>query len=105
MRDYVHVTDLAEAHVLALAHLLSAGASEQINLGTGQGASIREVMAAVERVTGQTVPHSFGPRRAGDPPVLVADPARALALLGWQPQHSSLERIVATAWAWHQRAI
>jgi UDP-arabinose 4-epimerase len=104
VRDYVHVTDLAEAHVLALAHLLGGGGSERINLGTGQGASIREVMAAIERVTGQMVPHNFGSRREGDPPVLVAEPARALALLGWQPQHSALESIVATAWAWHRRA-
>ncbi len=105
IRDYIHVTDLAEAHVLALGHLLDGGESDRINLGTGQGASIREVLGAIARVTGHAVPYSFGPRRPGDPPALVADPARARAVLGWEPQLSDLDTIIATAWAWQQRAV
>jgi UDP-arabinose 4-epimerase len=104
VRDYIHVTDLAEAHVLALGRLLGGAQSDRINLGTGSGASIRAVLAAIERVTGHAVPHSFGPRRPGDPPELVADPTRARAELGWTPRLSDLDTIVATAWAWHQRA-
>ena len=102
IRDYIHVTDLAEAHVLALERLLAGGNSDRINLGTGAGVSVREMLAAIERVTGHHVPHSFGPRRTGDPPELVADPAHARTALGWTPRHSNLETIVATAWAWQQ---
>jgi UDP-arabinose 4-epimerase len=102
VRDYIHVTDLAAAHVLALDRLLAGNPSDRINLGTGQGASIRDVMTAIERVTGRPVPHGFGPRRAGDPPALVADPTRARVVLGWEPRLSDLDTIIATAWAWHQ---
>lgn len=102
IRDYIHVTDLADAHVLALERLLAGGNSDRINLGTGAGVSVREMLAAIERVTGHHVPHSFGPRRTGDPPELVADPAHARTALGWTPRHSDLETIVATAWAWQQ---
>jgi UDP-arabinose 4-epimerase len=103
VRDYIHVTDLAEAHVLALAYLERGGASVALNLATGQGHSVREVIAAAERITGRTVPRHEAARRPGDPPSLVADPGRARELLGWTPRHSELESIIATAWRWHQR--
>jgi UDP-arabinose 4-epimerase len=101
VRDYIHVGDLANAHVLALRHLLAGGGSARVNLGTGRGTSIREILSAIERVTGRPVPHSIGARRPGDPPELVADPSAAAALLGWQPVLS--DRIVETAVAWAQR--
>jgi len=103
IRDYVHVTDLAAAHVLALDRLAEREGFDAFNLGTGKGASIREVLQAVERVAGKPVPHSVGPRRAGDPAVLVSDPGKANRELGWTPRSSDLETIVATAWAWHGR--
>jgi len=103
VRDYIHVTDLADAHVRALADLAAGGGSMALNLGTGGGASVREVIAAVERVSGRAVPRREAPRRAGDPPELVADPARARARLGWQPRHSDLDTIVRTALAWETR--
>ena len=102
IRDYIHVSDLAVAHVLALKALLAGAGSDRINLGTGVGVSIREMLAAIERVTGLSVPHSIGPRRVGDPPVLVADPSHAYSVLGWEPKQSDLETIVQTAWAWQQ---
>ena len=102
VRDYIHVTDLAAAHVRALDDLLAGGASAAFNLGTGQGASVREVIAAVAAVAGRPVPVREAPRRAGDPPVLVADPRRAMERLGWRPLHSRLPRIVETAWRWHE---
>lgn len=101
IRDYVHVCDLAAAH-LAVLPLLESG-SVRFNLGTGRGHSVREVIAAVERVAGRPVPHRIGPRRAGDPPALVASPARIMAATGWRPRFASLEEMVATALAWHRR--
>jgi len=101
VRDFVHVTDLADAHVRALAHLVRGGESVALNLGTGFGHSVREVIAAVEGVAGVKVPAREGPRRAGDPPRLVADPARAAAVLEWRPRLSDLDTIVGTAWRWH----
>ncbi|WP_376096794.1 UDP-glucose 4-epimerase GalE [Roseomonas sp. CCTCC AB2023176] len=100
IRDYVHVTDLAEAHLLALDHLDDAG-SCRFNLGTGRGASVREVLAAVERITGRRVPHSIGPRRAGDPAVLVASNNALRKATGWKPLHSDLDTVVETAARWH----
>jgi len=100
VRDYIHVTDLADAHVRALEHLMGDGESLAINLGTGHGHSVREVVNAVERRTGLRVPVREAPRRAGDPPVLVADPALARQVLEWSPRHSSLDEIVDTAWRW-----
>jgi UDP-glucose-4-epimerase GalE len=100
VRDYVHVTDLADAHVRALDHLMRGGESMAVNLGTGRGHSVREVVHAVERRTGLAVPVREGPRRAGDPPVLVADPSLAGQVLEWTPRHSSLDEIVDTAWRW-----
>ena len=101
VRDYVHVTDLADAHVRALRHLEGEGPSGALNLGTGRGHSVREVIAMVERVGGRKVNARNAPRRAGDPPVLVAAPGRARELLGWEPRWSSLETIVQTAHRWH----
>lgn len=102
VRDYIHVTDLADAHLLALADLLAGGTSAALNLGTGRGHSVREVVAATESVSGRPVPVREASRRAGDPPVLVADPRRAMQRLGWRPQYSDLDGIVETAWRWHE---
>ena len=106
IRDYIHVTDLAAAHVTALDYLVNGGASTQINLGTGTGHSVREVIEMVERVSGKPVPVLQKGRRDGDAPALVADASKALRILNWTPRCSSLESIVRTAWRWHseQRA-
>ena len=104
IRDYVHVSDLADAHVRALEHLLAGGASTALNLGTGAGHSVREVISAVEQITGRSVPVRAAPRRAGDPSVLVANPARAQAVLGWTTEFNDLVEIVRTAVRWHARA-
>ena len=101
VRDFIHVTDLASAHVAALEHLNGGGESVALNLGTGRGYSVREVLAAVEDVTGRTVPVRNAPRRVGDPPQLVASAMRARELLGWAPCYSDLRTIVETAWRWH----
>jgi NAD dependent epimerase/dehydratase family len=103
VRDYVHVCDLAAAHVKALDHLLADAPSASINLGTGRGHSIREVISAVEGISGRTVPVFEGPRRAGDPPALIADPQLGRSVLGWTPRRSDLSTIVLTAWQWHQK--
>jgi UDP-glucose-4-epimerase GalE len=105
VRDYIHVTDLAEAHVAALRALLDGGESGAFNLGAGCGASVRELVETVrETTTGQDVAVSVGPRRPGDPPILVADVARAREKLGWRPRYSDLRTQVAHAWAWRQGA-
>ncbi|HET8550800.1 MAG TPA: UDP-glucose 4-epimerase GalE [Bryobacteraceae bacterium] len=98
IRDYIHVLDLAEAHVRALEHLLQGGGSEKFNVGTGSGHSVREVMQAVDAVSGQKVPHVIGARRAGDPPALVADSRKLQRRLNWTPRHTDLQEIVRTAW-------
>jgi UDP-glucose 4-epimerase len=98
VRDYIHVTDLAEAHVAAIEKLLAGGGSDVFNVGTGGGHSVLEVMRAVEEVTGQKVPHDIGPRRAGDPPVLVANSDKLKRTLGWKPKFGELADIVKTAW-------
>src|SRR5690606_13260744 len=103
IRDYIHVADLARAHVLALCYLLDGGATVALNLGTGQGTSLREAAAMVGRVAGRPVPMVVGPRRPGDPPCLVADAAAATRVLGWRPHLSSLDTIVDTALAWERR--
>lgn len=103
VRDYVHVDDLARAHVEALAHLADGGASLVANCGYGHGYSVREVLDAARRVTGVDFPIVEGPRRPGDPPVLVADSRRIQALLGWRPRHDDLDHIVGTAWRWERR--
>lgn len=101
IRDYIHVSDLADAHVLALEYLINGGKSVALNLGTGEGHTVKEVIDAVQKVTGRGVPHRLSQRRPGDPAVLVADPSLAANVLGWQPQCSSLESIVGSAWNWH----
>ncbi len=101
VRDYIHVTDLADAHLRAIRHLLAGGDSAVFNLGTESGTSVREVIAAVERVGGRPVRHRYGPAREGDPPVLVASAAKARAVLGWSPQRSAIDTIVADALRWH----
>jgi UDP-glucose-4-epimerase GalE len=98
IRDYVHVSDLAAAHIAALEWLLAGGGSEILNVGTGVGHSVLEVIAAVEEVTGRKVPYRVGPRRPGDAPVLVADPDRLGRLFGWRPRYRSLAEMVCTAW-------
>jgi UDP-arabinose 4-epimerase len=103
IRDYVHVADLADAHVAALRHLLSGAPGGVFNLGTGRGHSVREVLDAIEREAGERLPDVTGPRRAGDPAVLVADPVRARNELGFDPMLSDLATIVRTSWAWHRR--
>lgn len=102
IRDYIHVNDLASAHVKALEHLAAGKGSFAVNVGTGSGYSVQEVISAVEEVTGKRVPHKIVPRRAGDPPRLVANPAKVQALLGWKATRG-LREDVATAWNWMQR--
>ncbi len=104
IRDYIHVRDLAEAHILALNHLLSGGASAAFNAGAGSGFSVKEVIQAVEKVTGRKVPFTLGPRREGDPPSLIANSNRLKSALGWQPRYTSLEEIVSSAWRFASRA-
>jgi len=103
IRDYIHVDDLAKAHIAAIEHLLAGGESEVFNVGTGRGFSVREVLAAVEAVTGKPVPHVFGDRREGDPAELVADSSKLRSRLGWTPEFTELELIVASAWPSEQR--
>ena len=103
IRDYIHVTDLAQAHIAAVEELCGGGESKKFNVGTGHGFSVKEVMSAVEEITGKKVPFEMGPRRDGDPPVLVADSTRLQLELGWKPEYSDLRRIVETAWAWANR--
>ncbi len=98
IRDYIHVTDLATAHVAAIEKLLAGGASDVFNVGTGGGQSVLEVMRAVEQVTGRKVPHEIGPRREGDPPVLVANSEKLKRTLGWKPKFIEMKDTVATAW-------
>jgi UDP-glucose-4-epimerase GalE len=102
IRDYIHVEDLADAHARALDHLIAGGASICCNLGTGVGVSVKEIIAAVEDVTGQTVPVIYGPRREGDPDSLVADPSLAKQVLGWVAAHRDVHELVRPAWRWMQ---
>jgi UDP-arabinose 4-epimerase len=104
IRDYIHVADLAHAHVLALDHLRNGTNQLRLNLGTGQGHSVREVVAAVEKVSGRKVPLREVGRRAGDPPALVADARRAAEILGWRPKYAGIDTIVEHAFRWHDRS-
>jgi UDP-arabinose 4-epimerase len=103
IRDYVHVSDLAAAHLRALDALEKGRPSSAYNLGNGNGASVSEVIETARRVTGTSIPAVQGPRRVGDPPILTSDATRARVELGWTPQITDLAEIIATAWAWHQR--
>jgi UDP-glucose 4-epimerase len=106
VRDYVHVEDLAEAHVAALGKLRSAELEGiSLNLGSGSGYSVQQIVDAVGRITGRQPPTRCSPRRAGDPAVLVADSSRATALLGWNAKFSDLESIVGSAWRWQTRQL
>ncbi len=100
IRDYIHVEDLADAHARALDHLSAGGPSVRCNLGTGVGVSVREIIDAVEEVSGRKVPVIYGPRREGDPPSLVADPSLARELLGWTASRTDVREMVRSAWAW-----
>jgi len=105
IRDYIHVNDLAQAHILALEYLIAGGGSEKFNVGTGEGHTVLEVIRAVEEVTGKKVPYEVGPRREGDPPALVAGSDKLRRTLGWKPQYADLRVIVQHAWNFAQRFI
>jgi UDP-glucose-4-epimerase len=102
VRDYIHISDLSQAHMRALEYLRKGGQSEFINLGNGSGYSVKEVIETVRKVTGKDVQSKVAPRRAGDPPQLVGDSAKARAVLGWNPQFPALETIIESAWKWRQ---
>lgn len=102
IRDYIHVSDLAEAHIFAVEHLLKGGRSNVFNVGTGSGHSVKEVVSSVERVTGKKVPFTMGPRREGDPPSLVANSSKLQKTLGWKPNRADLDRIISDAWTFAQ---
>lgn len=102
VRDYIHVCDLAQAHILALDHLLAGGDNEVFNLGNGVGFTVKEVIDVARAVTGHPIPAKMTPRRAGDPAQLIASSEKAVRLLGWQPKYNDLNTIVATAWNWHK---
>ncbi|MBW4452504.1 MAG: UDP-glucose 4-epimerase GalE [Nostoc indistinguendum CM1-VF10] len=103
IRDYIHVNDLADAHILGLEYLLKGDDSEVFNLGNGSGFSVREVIAAAEQVTGTSIAVQERDRRPGDPPILIGSGEKARTILGWQPQYPSIKDIVAHAWQWHQQ--
>jgi UDP-glucose 4-epimerase len=103
IRDYIHVADLASAHIRALDYLIEGGNSDAFNVGTGTGLTVMEVLRAVEQVTGSKVPYRIGPRREGDPPALVASSDKLRRTLGWKPEHSGILEIAADAWAFEQR--
>ena len=103
VRDYIHISDLSQAHLKALDHLRAGKGSEFINLGNGNGYSVKEVIDAVSRVTGREVPTQNAPRRAGDPPQLVGDSRKAGDVLGWNPRFAELEKIIESAWNWHRK--
>ncbi|MFC5468498.1 UDP-glucose 4-epimerase GalE [Cohnella suwonensis] len=102
IRDYIHVMDVADAHLLALNHLRCGGKSGVYNLGSGEDFTVKEVIEAVRKVSGKPVPERIAPRRPGDPAVLIASPDLIMAELKWRPKRSNLERMVASAWDWHR---
>ena len=103
VRDYIHVLDLADAHILALNYLREGGASNVFNLGNGQGFSVKEMIVAAEKVTEQKIKTEMGTRRAGDPAQLIASSDKAKAVLKWKPQFADVEKVIETAWAWHRK--
>lgn len=102
IRDYIHVTDLAQAHILAVDYLMKGNESNIFNLGNGIGFTVNEVIETARKVTGHKIPAVVSPRRAGDPAQLIASSEKARTVLGWNPQHADLEEIIASAWKWHQ---
>ena len=102
IRDYIHISDLSQAHLLALDYLRGGGASEFINLGNGNGYSVKEVVEAARKVTGKNIEAKTCPRRAGDPSKLIADATKAKQILGWNPQFPEIEKIIESAWKWHE---
>ncbi|HEY5524398.1 MAG TPA: UDP-glucose 4-epimerase GalE [Clostridium sp.] len=102
VRDYIHISDLAEAHLLALKRLQAGGDSKIYNLGNGKGFSVKEVIEATRKVTGMEIKAEIAPRRAGDPAILIASSEKAIKELGWEPKYNSLETIIETAWNWHK---
>lgn len=102
IRDYIHVTDLVNAHLLALHHLMNGGESDIFNLGSNTGYSVLEMIEAARKVTGHPIPMQIGERRAGDPALLIASSEKAKNILGWQPEFTDIEEIIASAWKWHQ---
>ncbi|MDF3003799.1 MAG: UDP-glucose 4-epimerase [Oscillospiraceae bacterium] len=103
VRDYIHVTDLAQAHILAMRYLANGQESNIMNLGNGVGFTVQEVIETARRVTGHAIPAVISPRREGDPAQLIASSEKAKQVLGWRPQHAELEEIIASAWNWHKR--
>ncbi|MBA1392736.1 UDP-glucose 4-epimerase GalE [Lactobacillus sp. XV13L] len=102
VRDYVQITDLIDAHILALRHLVATNKSDVFNLGTAHGYSNLEILQAAREVTGIDIPYTMGPRRGGDPDSLVADSTKARTILKWQPKHENVQEVIASAWKWHQ---
>ena len=103
LRDYIHVVDLADAHVLALDYLRQGGESNIFNLGNGQGFSVKEMIAAAQKATGRSIKVEIGARRAGDPAQLIASSEKARTVLGWNPQFTDVEQVISTAWTWHEK--
>jgi UDP-arabinose 4-epimerase len=103
VRDYIHVSDLGRAHAAAADYLMAGGKGDFFNLGTGEGTTVKEIADAIEKVSGKPLPRHVGPRRAGDPPVLVASNRKAREVLGWTPTASSIDTIVESAWAWARK--
>lgn len=102
IRDYIHITDLVNAHILALRYLMNGGESNIFNLGSNTGYSVLEMIEAARKVTGHEIPMQIGERRAGDPALLIASSEKAKTVLGWEPQYTDIEGIIASAWKWHQ---
>lgn len=102
VRDYIHVNDLAQAHILAVKYLRDGNDSNIFNLGNGVGFTVKEVVETARKVTGHPIPAKEEPRRAGDPSMLIASSAKAKEVLGWNPQYADLETIIDTAWNWHK---
>lgn len=103
VRDYIHVTDLAQAHILAVEYLSKGNPSNIFNLGNGIGFTVKEVIETARKVTGDPIKAELSPRRAGDPAVLIASSDKAKSVLGWKPEHADLEEIIASAWNWHSK--
>ncbi|MGZ7109348.1 MAG: NAD-dependent epimerase/dehydratase family protein, partial [Methanobacterium sp.] len=103
IRDYIHVTDLADAHILALEYLKNGGKSDLFNLGNGNGFSVREVIQEARRITGRIIKEDEVGRRPGDPPILIGSSQKAMQVLKWKPKYNELSKIIDTAWNWHQK--